>query len=298
MTSRLSFNQSGQFAWDSTSLGALKTCPRKYQLSILEGWQPKAQSFHLRFGIAYHKGLEVYDQVQGDHLTKLCAALRAAIEVCTEPDGSWWETYDSAKSVPNLIRSIIWYCDQFEDDAAETVILANGKPAVELSFRLPIDEDLILCGHLDRLVEFGNAYWVMDRKTTKSQLGESYFAQFNPSNQMTLYYAASSVVLAKPVTGVIIDAAQILVSGTRFGRHLTRRTKAEVEEFFDAVKFWTSLASHFYKSGFWPMNDNACSNYGGCPFRVVCTAPESHRQAILATQFTKSFWDPLVTREV
>src|SRR3974377_768007 len=56
-----------QFAWDSTSLGWFKTCPKLYELSMLEGWRAKRESLHLKFGLLYHSALESYDRyrVQG-----------------------------------------------------------------------------------------------------------------------------------------------------------------------------------------------------------------------------------------
>ena len=33
-----------QYAWDSTSLGYLKTCPRLYQYIMIEGWQSQIES--------------------------------------------------------------------------------------------------------------------------------------------------------------------------------------------------------------------------------------------------------------
>src|SRR6516162_632046 len=50
-----------QFAWDSTSLGWLKTCPRLYQYSMIENWRTKGESVHLRFGIEYHQALQDYE---------------------------------------------------------------------------------------------------------------------------------------------------------------------------------------------------------------------------------------------
>ena len=47
-----------QYAWDATSLTALKTCPRKYQLSILEGWRSRGEALPLTFGSAIHKAME------------------------------------------------------------------------------------------------------------------------------------------------------------------------------------------------------------------------------------------------
>ena len=50
-----------QLFWDSTSLGQLKECPRKYELAIIEGWEPKGQrNVHLEFGIWMHSGRERY----------------------------------------------------------------------------------------------------------------------------------------------------------------------------------------------------------------------------------------------
>lgn len=50
-----------QFAWDSTSLGYLKTCPRLYQYVMIDGWGSTEESVHLRFGSEYHQALQDYD---------------------------------------------------------------------------------------------------------------------------------------------------------------------------------------------------------------------------------------------
>jgi hypothetical protein len=294
---RKSFDNGYQFAWDSTSLGALKTCPRKYLYQIILGFSPRSMSFHLRFGILYHKALENYDKVTGTHDERVVKSILSIAPDLCEPDGSCWDTGDTGKSVPNLLRSVIWYLDHFKNDAAKTIILANGQPAVELSFRFNLTTDILLCGHLDRVVEFAGQVWVMDRKTTKGALGSYYMAQFNPNNQMTLYSAASRIVLNNAARGVIIDAAQILVSETRFSRGFTERSDEDIEEFFTETKFYLAQASHFTDTKLWPKNDQACGNYGGCPFREVCAAPPRMRETILRSNFVSNFWDPLETRE-
>jgi hypothetical protein len=93
------------------------------------------------------------------------------------------------KTRETLVRSVIWYLEQFADDTCETVQLANGKPAVELSFRMEMDwgpesgegqkealnrygrpltlaQPYVLSGHLDRVVKFQESFYVMDRKTS------------------------------------------------------------------------------------------------------------------------------------
>lgn len=79
-------------------------------------------------------------------------------------EGAPWETGDSTKNRPNLIRSIIWYLDHFQDDPAKTIILSDGTPAVEHSIILPVDNDIVFTGHLDRLVEYAHHQYVQDQK--------------------------------------------------------------------------------------------------------------------------------------
>src|SRR5262249_33614988 len=49
-----------RFAWDSTSLEWLKRCPRLLQYQQ-EGWMPREESIHLRFGQEVHQALHDYD---------------------------------------------------------------------------------------------------------------------------------------------------------------------------------------------------------------------------------------------
>ena len=51
-----------QLAWDSTSLGVFKRCPREYYFTIILGWVPRTTSVHLTFGIMLHKAREIYEK--------------------------------------------------------------------------------------------------------------------------------------------------------------------------------------------------------------------------------------------
>jgi hypothetical protein len=200
----------------------------------------------------------------------------------TWADGLPWDSGHPSKTRETLIRSIIWYLDQFRDDPAKTVVLANGKPAVELSFRMelewgpraaqvpdPLDgnedghlgthteQPYILCGHLDRVVEFNSQTFGMDRKTTGSALTPYYFDNFSPDNQMSIYTIVTKVQFGVPISGMIIDAAQIAVGFTRFQRGFTYRTDAILEEWLQDFRHWTALAEGFAEAGHWPMNDRA-----------------------------------------
>lgn len=296
-----------QIAWDSTSLSALKECPRKYYYSIVLGYQPKMRSFHLTFGILYHEALEAYDHARArgsDHNYATSAAVLRALQNSWDSTiGRPWSSPDPNKNRLTLIRTIVWYLDQFVDDAISTVILANGAPAVELSFRYPFQHEFTatsecttLCGHLDRVGDIGGQLWIIDRKTTKQAIDDRYFAQYSPDNQMSAYSFAGRVVYGQPVLGVIVDAAQVGVTFSRFRRGFAHRTETQLEEWARDTALYLSMAEHYAISSYWPMNDKSCYNYGGCPFRKVCSRSPEVREEYLETTYTKCIWDPLQIR--
>lgn len=318
-----------QYAFDSTSLGWLKQCSRLYQYSMIEGWRAKGTGVHLKFGQLYHLALETYDKLRlgqepagqpYNHEEALRCVVREALIDTWEPiendpvlTGHPWDSGHLAKNRETLIRSIIWYLDTFKDDPATTLVLANGKPAVELSFRMELDwgpapesyeypphppygTPYVLCGHLDRVVEFGGQKYVMDRKTTGASPTPHYFDGFAPDNQMSIYTLAARVQFATPVAGVIIDAAQIAVGFTRFQRGFTYRTEAQLNEWLADAKVWFAQAEAFAQAGHWPMNDRACGLFGGCVFRKVCSKSPDIRQTFLESDFERRPWNPLETR--
>ena len=306
-----------QVAWDSTSLGYLKTCPRLYYYTMIEGRVSREESIHLRFGIEYHTTMQDYD-------LSIAAGIKHNDAVHDVIRGLMSRTADfnpdhKAKTRESLIRTAIWHMDEFADDPAETLILSDGKPAVEQSFRFELDwgpktagwEELkpgerftytpyLLCGHLDRIVTYNDELFVMDYKTTSIAPTPYYFAQYDPSNQMTLYSLASKVVLNTPVRGVIIDAAQVKEGETIFGRGFTYRTVDQLEEWLSDLRYWLTLAEQYAIAGHWPMNDTACDKFGGCRFREICSKSPSVRQAFLEGNFTQQppeeRWNPLHTR--
>lgn len=293
-----------QFVWDSTSLGWFKTCPRLYQYQMIEGWRPRGSNLHFIFGAAYHKALEDYDKARAlgaDHEEGVRAAVQTALHE-TWIDGAPWASDDPNKNRQTLVRSVVWYLDQFRDDPARTVILANGKPAVELSFKFetkvgsPFGDNYMISGHLDRVVEFQGAMYVMDRKTTKSTLSSYYFEKYHVDNQMTLYTLAGQVVWQLPVKGVIIDGVQVAVGFTKFQRGMTYRTGPQLEEWQYDFTQWLALAEAYADMDYWPLNDTACDKYGGCPFRRICGRDPAVRQHLLETDFERRHWNPLEER--
>lgn len=311
MTSPFLPDTNVQYAWDSTSLGWLKECPRKYYYAMIEGWRPRHETVNLKFGLLYHQGLEYYDRMRTegkDHEEALLDTVHLMLTQTWEaatadrPAGPWLSDHNT-KTRETLVRSVIWYLEQFGNaDPAKTVQLANGKPAVELSFKLELDfgpvggTPYILCGHLDRVVEYAEGTYVMDRKTSSTTISSYYFDQFDPDNQMSLYTLASKIIYHTPVKGVIIDAAQIAVGFTRFSRGFTYRTEAQLDEWLKDTHYWMDQAGLLATHKHWPMNDKSCHKYGGCHFRQVCSKSPEVREVFLRSNFIQQPWNPLVPR--
>lgn len=297
---RKSFQGDLQIAWDNTSLTLLMACPRKYHYSMILSRAPRSESVHLTFGILFHQGMEWFYRLRAEGLSHDEAVHEVTGRLLVQSHG--WKSDDTAKNRPNLIRSVVWALDHYRDDPSETVLLASGKPAVELSFRfdLPIrrpdGEPYQYSGHIDRLAQFQGDIWVHDYKSTKQSLGDFFFAQFSPNNQMSGYTFGAKVTYHQPVRGVIIDGVQVLVEGTRFARRPTIRSDSQLNEWIDQVQFHIKMGENYAAAGSWPMNLSACGMYGGCPFREICSKPPAQRQAWLEADFVPRVWDPLAIR--
>src|SRR5258708_7844374 len=112
-----------QWAWDTASLNWLKDCPFKYKTFMLDGWAPKEENVHLRFGGIYAKALERYHSYIANKIPHK-EALHIIVKIALE-ESYPWNFADTLKTRENLIRSIIWYLDQYENDPCETVILSD-----------------------------------------------------------------------------------------------------------------------------------------------------------------------------
>jgi hypothetical protein len=175
--------------------------------------------------------------------------------------------------------------------------LPNGQPAVEYSFALPVENNIIFCGHIDRLVEYSGGTYVMDQKTTGSTISGKFFSDFTPDIQMSMYSWAGSIIFQSPVSGVIIDGAQIAVGFTRFERGFVHRPRALLEEFYDSTMETIHRTLDYVSREVFPMNRTACGNYGGCQFRKICShSPEVRDNFLRADFYRGPRWDPLKRR--
>ena len=316
---RTHFNNEGaQFAWDSTSLKYAFECPRKYFYIMMCDWTESEYSVHLIFGGHYARALEGYHKLRAmdiDHDKALVSIVRRAMLE------SWVHNTKDGKPIPGtgheqifnsktktregLIRSIVWYLETFRDNDLPTYIRGDGSAAVELSFKLEVDNGLVFCGHLDRVISYDeHSRFIQDQKSTGSTLNTHYFRQYDMDIQMSMYTFAGKAIFQLPIKGVMIDAAQVSDGYTMFMRAFSHRSDDTLNEWYSQtlsrVATIQAYSRRFLDTGdpnVFPMNFTACNNFGGCPFRGVCAARPAQREKIFRVEYNKrEMWNPLIER--
>lgn len=290
---------------------------------MLEGYVPKDESVHLRFGGEYHAAIQDYENLRASGAgfeDAVRTTVRNLLVRIADFDPDPTTKAGHYKNPRTLLQLVVDYLDNYKDDPCETFILENGKPGVELSFRFELDwgpaaadgtiaadykpnytQPYLLCGHLDRVVKYNDELMILDHKTTTTTPSDYYFAGFSPNNQMTLYTFAGEVVLDTVIKGVIVEAAQIcLETPNKFVRSPQYRSNEVIEEWLTDLEYHLNAAEAYAAADHWPMNDTACGNYGGCQFREVCSRPAAVRDRLLAADFVKlpeeERWNPLRSR--
>lgn len=310
-----------QFAWDSVSITDALACLRRYQYRVILGLVPKgpAYAIALEFGIIFHSALESYHRYRTLGLNHDEAVFKTIRVLVDSPDFAALPTDDEVAEMAesteddddgislrntkvrtryHLARAVVWYLEHYADDPFQTIILQSGKPAVELSFRIPTPvevggEQLILCGHIDRAVEFQGGCYPTDFKTTKS-ISRQFFDTFELSHQMTGYNIAGQVLLDRPMAGVWIDGISLLVGGCKFGRAPTHRSSGQIREYWDTLSHIAEQVERAFDTGFYPMNTASCYF---CEYKQVCKQPPEYRERYISMYYDRRpGWNPLANR--
>ncbi|MGE4259190.1 MAG: PD-(D/E)XK nuclease family protein [Candidatus Babeliales bacterium] len=142
-----------------SSLQTLNTCERKFQLDkLLVTDVQREETEHTSFGKAYGAGVASYLVHQDPDLALYQAWLNYYPQIETDKKNQSICFSALERSFPKL-DSIL---DEHE------VMVYNGKPAVELSFRLNINEHFYFVGHIDVVLKnrYSGVCTVVDAKST------------------------------------------------------------------------------------------------------------------------------------
>lgn len=324
---------------DATSLTAAWTCPQKYLREMVQGLRLAGGSKHLVFGQGLHAGLEALHNARWANKPAeecLNAAIKAALSTVGWRDGQgddseWhpWMSADKKKNLHSLVRALVWYADDLargEGGEINTWTINQGlaqlpllKPATEVYWEAPLGvtavtgEEYWLCGNLDRVVEWDGELWVLECKTTGSDISERYWEGWNPSIQVKTYDLGLS--LAKPewqLAGVAMEVHQVGVGFSRWVRMPLRyaaglrdQWKVQIKDKLREIERWTEASQalgtiHTGKplnllqppASAFPDNYTSCHGFdGGCWLRPVCRRRWQERDELLAGM-PRWVWEP------
>lgn len=273
---------------DNTALTAHQTCPAKFDLRINQGWAARFRSGALTFGGAFHAGLaEWYRTGQRDLAFN---AIVAAWEP-TANDEDW-------RTLEKCLRTMDEYTRVYPAEAFVPVRDPEGNAMIEIPFSL--DTGLVTSqgvpieygGIFDGLVDYGGQVFVLEHKTT-SMLGQYYFDQFRPNNQVSGYVWAASMLSGRKVNGALINAIGVFrVGKSKYERQFTTRTEHEMDEWKMNLVSTASEIVHHQQTGYWPMRTSACTLYGRCEFHSVHSlATQTERANMLELEYEYNPWD-------
>ena len=276
--------------FDNTRMSDYQECPRKYAIRHLWDLVPNRKSMPLYFGSTMHDCLSKWYET-GD--------VKEALTVWDEYEDNQW---DEKRTKSRGTDIAISYFATYPSEPFK--IISNEMP-FEVHLVTIADDEYYLMGKIDLAIEWNNAIYVVDHKTT-SQLGGSYFKQFKPSRQMPGYCIGLSKLLDKTVSGAFINALAVYKSKTKYERSLITYTPRKLVEYtliipqlmqrmVDTEKVykrvsedlddkWTALNHSFLP------NWDSCYNWGGCQYRDLCNA--NGAKSVVETGYREEHWDP------
>lgn len=276
--------------WSSSSFDKAQSCPRKFQLSALEGYSPSAFSddnLAPIFGKVLHKCLEQYNYLIAkgvDRETALAYALQTAENQKDDVEKEYDKNY-AYYNLGILERTLVLYNDMWKDEEYKTVLI-DGKPAVEILFEVEIPgTGYSWTGIIDRIVEDSFGVWhPLDHKTTKKYLNAKYISSYDLNSQSNSYpWALQQLFPDKKIGGLIIDAMQLQVNKTHYLRCEIPRSQSQLEEWVVNTKMHLRTYEHYAHTGLYPMNSLGCEL---CIFSRLCAAQPEHRAEILKDEYT------------
>jgi len=312
---------------DNFALTMHQSCPLKFWYRMENGWQLRRRSGALGFGAAFHAGLAEWYRHEGDHVSQRLHLGIKAIE------DNWDSSVpvDDYRTLQKCIQTFEEYASEYPNETF-SVVGYPERPMIEQTFtlalgtylpcRLSYPEDkrfemtgrrecngqtdiftpMCSCGRLkepieyggifDGVVEFGGKVYALEHKTT-SQLGDYYFTQFKPNNQITGYIWAAGQLSGLDVAGAIVNAiGAYRVGKTKFKRQVTTRDKLDIEQWIVNVTASCEEIAHHRLTGIWPQRTIACTQYGLCEFHQVDTLSDPMwRQKRLEQDYVREHWD-------
>lgn len=240
-----------------SSMDTLHTCERKWQLEkLLVDPSVREENEHTVFGRAYGAGIATYMVTQDSDMALYQAWL-----------AYWPELESDKKSIVMCMAALQAAFYKLDTLLMEyEVATFNGKPAVELSFRLDISNEYYFVGHIDLVLKhrFSGVYSIWDAKSTGLNLID-LSPLYQNSGQVLGYSIALDKIVGEKLSsyGVGFIVAQI------DARRLTTKTHvlSYDKTLLDRLKWFMTLGldakklKEMAELGHYPMRGSSCLSF-------------------------------------
>jgi hypothetical protein len=274
---------------NSTSI--LRSCPKKYYWTYVEGLKPLRKSQSLLLGSVLQDSFNLF--YNGSTKVEVHQYINKIMEeeilkVSPTEEEDFWVT--------KYTLTGMWLGYPFRRDS-----FTNIKPEMELTVDLMPGVKIVL--RIDGLVtDDMNRLWIRELKTT-SQSFQQFETKSRTSSQGTLYIWAVRKA-GYDVHGIIYDyikkpllrknvkddihsyGARILNDYSDrpeyyYKRHSAYRNVVELKLFEHDLCIWAREILRRYSSNEWPRNQDNCWNYNSeCPFLKICYSEEPDKLTI------------------
>jgi hypothetical protein len=268
--------------FNQSRLQAFLDCHRLFFWTYCEKLIPQAPRWPLLVGTATHTGLA--ELSAGNSVEAALAAALAKFRSELPARRLPGEDVIIAGHEATIQRLIPAYVEHWGDDLAYTPLGIEAAGRVEVGK----DSGIFLVFRIDKLVSWNKQTWILDHKTA-GRLDMRDMMKYEMDLQMSAYVYGTSVVLNRPVAGIIVDLL-VKTQTPQFHRELFTRSQgalAEFErEFVEIVENITGCTTRVYDRGEDPMtvfykNTKHCIQYGTCPYRGLCLSDTSAQRSLM-----------------
>jgi hypothetical protein len=302
---------------DYSKGSTVNDCLRKYNLSHNQGWDSIYGSTALRFGSAFHAGMDGFYGYIAEHgWTRDGKALEQMI-FFAEKD--WKEEskektfFIDYRTFENLIILLSRYVDHFYNDEGFVKIFHTErafkllmKPTKEDKRNFPWLKPFYFTGKLDQECELNGARWINEFKTTGWSINQLK-NQLQRSPQIIGYnYASRKCFDIKPEGNLVTIAyctSRKSKATENYGKLTTDFARVPMVFSDDDLALWRShfiaIAARVQQAterNYFPPNISSCYNYGRCKYLNICEQPCSPEKASFNGYEKKPLWD--VTKTV
>lgn len=277
----------GVWQINNSSLDLIQTCFRKAQFTF-QNPDIETGSVATAFGSAIHKAMEAY--YLAPRASRNADIMKEAFDGYIKTSSIEVPLEGEARSVKSGHIILDAYHATYGDDSFEVYCDESG-PFVERSLTAQISPAITFYGQVDLVLRntINGQLYLFDHKTTASLSG--FAGRATPNHQLTGYiYLLRSAGL--DISNAILQGIKVTKfarSSPEFMRVEAYRSSDEIADWQEWVNFTTSAWELANATDQYPMNGSkACTTYGGCRFKDVCSAPKNMRTDLLSLLATKT----------